>query len=62
MLPLNKSFWSLDQKGLFKVSIWNDFLRNEFGRNLEKFNQLKFMTTVIETKYCQIGTVEKGIF
>ena len=35
MLTLDKSFWSLDQNGLFKVSIWNDFFRSEFGRNLD---------------------------
>ena len=35
MLPLNKLFWSLDQNGLFKVSLWNDFFRSEFVRNLD---------------------------
>ena len=35
MLTLNKPFWSKDQNDLFKAIIWNDFFRNEFGRNLD---------------------------
>ena len=36
MLALNKSFWSLDQNGLFKVRICNDyFFWANFRRNLD---------------------------
>ena len=28
-------FLSLDQNGLFKVSIWDDFFQSKFGRNLD---------------------------
>ena len=40
MLTLNNPFWSKDQNDLFKVIIWNDFFRNEFGRNLDMVPKL----------------------
>ena len=51
MLTMNKPFWSKDQNDLLKVIIWNDFFRNEFGRNLDMVPYLSFshLSFLLET-------------
>ena len=63
MLTLNKSFWSLDQNGLFKVSIWNDFFRSEFGRNLDMAPKIQAIDGVIAyfIQFAFISAIPKQI-